>query len=105
MKDLIKRTGTTLLGMERVNESSQLETAERSQFCLPITGHYQAELTNETRFGAAFMMDTGSSTGEILGHSKVCLSSNLVQILGFSVKTTPSALGHQCSFYQTPEAV
>lgn len=33
--------------------------------------HYWAELTNETRFGAAFMMDTGSSTGEILGHSKV----------------------------------
>jgi hypothetical protein len=25
----------------------------------------------ETRFGHAFLMDTGSSTGEILGHSKV----------------------------------
>ena len=43
----------------------------------PNYGHYQAELTNETRFGAAFMMDTGSSTGEILGHSKVCFFSKL----------------------------
>ena len=24
------------------------------------------------RFGHAFMMDSGSSTGEIIGHSKVC---------------------------------
>jgi hypothetical protein len=35
------------------------------------------------------MMDTGSSTGEILGHSKVCLSSNL-DYQDFSVKTTPA---------------
>ena len=28
-------------------------------------------ILSESRFGAAFMMDTGSSTGEIMGHSKV----------------------------------
>ena len=29
----------------------------------------------ETRFGHAFLMDTGSSTGEIMGHSKVSYST------------------------------
>ncbi len=42
-------------------------------------------LTRETRvrFGHAFMMDTGSSTGEIIGHSKVCWIDNYERVLTF----------------------
>ncbi len=42
-------------------------------------------LTRETRvkFGHAFMMDTGSSTGEIIGHSKVCCIDNYERVLTF----------------------
>ncbi len=40
-------------------------------------------LTRETRvrFGHAFVMDTGSSTGEIIGHSKVCWIDNYERVL------------------------
>ena len=63
-----------LHGMERVSESSQSDMAKKSRFKI-ITVLVWIQQTSfvlfETRFGHAFLMDTGTSTGEIIGHSKV----------------------------------
>jgi hypothetical protein len=61
----------TLHGTAKVSESSPSGTAKKSQSNLGKIRLYQLNRSVETRFGHAFLMDTGSSTGEILGHSKV----------------------------------
>lgn len=56
-------------GMERVRGLLLLEMAVRSAFLLLSK---LSEVVNVCRrFGHVFMMDTGSSAGEISGHSKV----------------------------------
>ena len=68
----------TLHGMAKVNESSQLEMEKKSQLLVIYGAIRQSRnlfVLVETRFGHAFLVDTGSSTGEILGHSKVRYST------------------------------
>jgi hypothetical protein len=60
----------TWLGMEKANESSQ-SAMDASGAQLDASCAIQADPTmGNDSFGHAFMMDTGSSTGEISGHSK-----------------------------------
>ena len=63
----------TLHGTAKVNESSQSEMVEKSQFkhLQVIFDAIRQSKNVEIRFGHAFLVDMGSSTGEILGHSKV----------------------------------
>lgn len=51
------------------------------------------------RFGHVFIMDTGSSAGEISGHSKVRPS------VIYPYQATDHTLGHQRSFNSSPKAI
>jgi hypothetical protein len=58
---------TILTGTARASESLRLVAAATSEFRGML---YLHATSLYTRFGHAFMVDTGSSTGEISGHSK-----------------------------------
>jgi hypothetical protein len=58
----------------------------------------------ETRFGHAFLVDTGSSTGEILGHSKVSYST-FSDIHQDFAPFYLSLQGDKRGFYQTPKTI
>ena len=58
--------------MVKANASSQSGTVERSEYEMNCHLFTDSNGTSyDARFGHAFMMDSGSSTGEIIGHSKV----------------------------------
>ena len=57
-------------GMVKVSVSSLWGTVETSRRLGSVSCRFWEHLW-QGRFGHAFMMDTGSSTGEITGHSKV----------------------------------
>ena len=48
-----------------------------SRSCFYLRSHL-VTIESPFRFGHAFMMDTGSSTGDIIGHSKVSCCSNMI---------------------------
>lgn len=62
---------TTLRGTARVSASSPSVTERKSAYCAAYCVRAGADARVVYRFGHAFMMDSGSSTGEIIGHSKV----------------------------------
>jgi len=57
-------------GMERASVSLLSEMDERSKFVFIVIIDCSLTLAF-IRFGHAFLMETGSSVGEIMGHSKV----------------------------------
>lgn len=58
--------------MVKANASSPSATGRKSTHCGVCCVRAGADAGIICRFGHAFMMDSGSSTGEIIGHSKVC---------------------------------